>query len=376
MVVKEKISVRGTSHHRSSIAAYNLGHLTPDAELFLKAEPTNPKDKNAIEIFLKNPPFKLGYVPRELALKYSRLLSGKRIQKAVISSAGLDGNYLAITAVIWYRYVNDIVKNSIFWTSALEMPYSAGVYAIVNVATDRRYIGSSKNIRTRIFSHILDLSFGVHTNVPLASDYKIYGPDGFEAQLIDKTLIDDIKTIEAKTIDNLFRQNHSLYNMTRDGEPPPEGPHGGSLPISDWTDVWSNIEILDNDLTDSTSNSKTRIALGQERPDPFTPKMSSGIDAQNESGSHQIATSSSNKPIPYHDSLKTTSDQVLYKQFPFLDMKHPNANIDAIIAVIQRKVDLELKGLPHNQALAKAINEIGPKYISKSSSTTPTIKRW
>lgn len=47
----------------------------------------------------------------------------------------------------------------------------AGVYAITNSSTGRKYIGSSKNINRRIYQHFADLSAGRHCNMPLQNDY-------------------------------------------------------------------------------------------------------------------------------------------------------------------------------------------------------------
>ncbi len=245
MIVKEKIVVRGTSHHRSSHTAYNLGYLTPETEILFKSEPTNPVDNNAIEIFLKTPSIKLGYVPRELALKYTRLLVGGRVKRTVISSAALEGAYLKIKAEIWYRYINDAVKKSSFWASALNMPYVSGVYSITNTTSGRKYIGSSKKVRARIFSHILDLEYGIHSNVPLQNEYNIYGPDKFMAEIMARVQYQHLKMTEESEIMKLIRMRHPLYNMTATGEPLEGGPIGGNLSVSEW--LYDDFDIEEHD---------------------------------------------------------------------------------------------------------------------------------
>lgn len=382
MIVKEKISVRGTSHYRSSISAYNLGYLTTDAYLLLKAEPTNPVDKNAIEIFLKKPSFKLGYVPRELALKYTRLIVGGRINWAAISSVALEGSYLKIKAEICYRYVNDAVKNSLFWTTALNMPYTSGVYSITNTTSGRKYIGSSKKVRVRIFSHILDLSYGIHSNVPLQQDYNIYGPEQFEAKVTAKVPCEHLKTAEESAILELIHKKYPLYNMTTTGEPLERGPTGGTLSVSQW--MYEDFEYDENDndinfewinaysefheksyLDQSSSTSGTKeterihFVFGkddnskQTATDQASTPTSKAPELQKPSGTF---------PTENKNSAWQLAEAEAYKRFPFLDIGNRNSNIDAIIEVKKRTVDLEIKGLSPSEAYSRALQEIGIKY--------------
>lgn len=65
----ERFTIAGFSYYEGCIAFKNLKIGT---KLTLKAEPTNPYDKNAIEIYYKK--YKLGYVPREINRIISKLL--------------------------------------------------------------------------------------------------------------------------------------------------------------------------------------------------------------------------------------------------------------------------------------------------------------
>jgi hypothetical protein len=52
-----------------------------------------------------------------------------------------------------------------------ELPPECGVYAIVNIDTDRAYIGSSVNIKARVGQHVCNLRSGKHGNSMLQADW-------------------------------------------------------------------------------------------------------------------------------------------------------------------------------------------------------------
>lgn len=66
-----------------------------------------------------------------------------------------------------------------------------GVYAIWNLENQKVYIGSSKNIKSRVYNHLTKLRNGKHENVELQKDFD----DG------NKFII--FKVLEAENIKNL-----------------------------------------------------------------------------------------------------------------------------------------------------------------------------
>lgn len=67
------------------------------------------------------------------------------------------------------------------------------------------------------------------------------------------------------------------------------------------------------------------------------------------------------------NEIETEADA--YKRFPFLNPESRNSNIDAIIEVKKRTVELEIKGLSSSEAYSRALQEVGMKY------SAPGIKR-
>jgi len=102
-----------------------------------------------------------------------------------------------------------------------------------------------------------------------------------------------------------------------------------------------------------------------------TPLSSSVSDVSVEL--QQGASKSDNKEIDRQ--LQAIANEA-YKLYPFLDNANRITNIDAIIAVTRRKIELEIKGLLPTQAYARALHEIGRQYANKQDHSTPTIKRW
>ncbi len=66
-----------------------------------------------------------------------------------------------------------------------------------------------------------------------------------------------------------------------------------------------------------------------------------------------------------HQTIKESLDKVAtaaYEQYPFLDIKSPDADIDAVNAVRFHRDQLMADGVPAAEALQQAINEKGPKF--------------
>lgn len=64
-------------------------------------------------------------------------------------------------------------------------PSSRGVYAIRNINNGKVYVGSSTNIRRRLYSHLWSLDKGVHRSKHLQNAYQKYGIVGFSFVVLD-----------------------------------------------------------------------------------------------------------------------------------------------------------------------------------------------
>lgn len=83
------------------------------------------------------------------------------------------------------------------------IPKISGVYSIVNILNNHRYIGSSMNIHQRLANHRSKLRTGKHNNVHLLRAYNKYGEDNFKVQILEvcDKIRDTLVFLEQKYLD-------------------------------------------------------------------------------------------------------------------------------------------------------------------------------
>lgn len=99
---------------------------------------------------------------------------------------------------------------------------SSGIYAITNIQTQKKYIGSSKNIEYRIYEHFSRLKNNSHRNSHLQNSYNKYGKKMFKWDILEECLPIELLNREKKWL-NSFPWD-SLYNLTKD-------PKGGGADV-------------------------------------------------------------------------------------------------------------------------------------------------
>lgn len=233
MRVSTNIVVKGTYYYKAN-EALKKGLLVSGVGIRLIHQPSNPHDRNAVEVRLKRTGTMLGHVSMELAPKYASLLNSGRIVEASVASVSEERGriYLEIR-VVYEQPEEEIVQrhNTKFWQCASSLPSEPGVYAIRNLETGRLYVGSSNNVRDRALDHLRDLGFGSHPNQPLQADFKRLGPDYFEAHLLVRNISNSSLTMsESDQISKLIQDGTDLYNLTIDGQGTPYTYRRSSIP--------------------------------------------------------------------------------------------------------------------------------------------------
>lgn len=106
-----------------------------------------------------------------------------------------------------------------------QLPNSAGVYMIKNVLNNKRYIGSSRCIKSRLTTHLSTLNRNCHHNKHLQNSYNKYGQSAFRICILE--LCEDIKDtilfLEQKYLDlnpeynkAKIAENNSGWHHTQD----------------------------------------------------------------------------------------------------------------------------------------------------------------
>jgi len=98
----------------------------------------------------------------------------------------------------------------IFVVNKLNM--NSGIYKIVNLQTDKCYIGSTKDFKKRKQTHFSRLKNNNHSNKHLQNAYNKYGISNFKFEIIEYVQKELLLNIEQSYIDNSKKEN--IYNKT------------------------------------------------------------------------------------------------------------------------------------------------------------------
>lgn len=86
-----------------------------------------------------------------------------------------------------------------------------GIYRITNLINSKFYIGSSSNLKKRLYEHQRELNLGIHTNKHLQSAWNKYGEENFKFEVIE-TIDDEIFTNEyLRDLETKYIQESKCY---------------------------------------------------------------------------------------------------------------------------------------------------------------------
>lgn len=94
-----------------------------------------------------------------------------------------------------------------------------GIYKITNVVNNKVYIGQSKDINKRWYSHRSELNGNKHNNEHLQNSWNKYGCDSFKFEIVELCEQSELNNKEIYWIDYYDSSNPDLgYNLTKGGD--------------------------------------------------------------------------------------------------------------------------------------------------------------
>jgi group I intron endonuclease len=91
----------------------------------------------------------------------------------------------------------------------------SGIYEIINVRNQKRYIGQTKNLYRRQCSHIGKLRRNIHPNKHLQNAWNKYGEDVFQFRVLEYCPLENLDARELFWI-NCYQSNQVGYNIRID----------------------------------------------------------------------------------------------------------------------------------------------------------------
>jgi len=138
----------------------------------------------------------------------------------------------------------------------------SGIYKIANTMNDKIYIGSSKNVVSRLSAHRRNLEKGTHPNKHLQSSYDQYGLEAFTFIKIEDTI--DLLEREQYWIDTLECCNPDKgYNLRVKAE------SNAGMTISE-----SHKQALLKSITGRQCSEETRSRIGNSNRNRKLPPIS------------------------------------------------------------------------------------------------------
>lgn len=104
------------------------------------------------------------------------------------------------------------------------MNCDSGIYMILNVVNNKCYIGSSKNIKIRLYQHKRELKNNIHINDYLQKAWKKYGEENFQFWILENCNENDLLSNEQYWLDYYTSYNEKNgYNLAKYTQSPMKG---------------------------------------------------------------------------------------------------------------------------------------------------------
>lgn len=181
--------------------------------------------------------------------KFDILISSKTIEQIIKNQLWKDKKYTVTREKFTGRFNPELVLeqkdslekrtvelNELFDIDNIYSNKTTGIYVIINIKTNKLYIGSSISIGDRIRSHFVGLKSNSHVNTELQEDFNLLGTEGFRCSIILECQERELLKVEQEFILN----TENVYNKSTKHNPI----------ICDGDELlrfWSNVSIKGKD---------------------------------------------------------------------------------------------------------------------------------
>lgn len=228
---KIELPIQGLWNYQG-LGEYRAGNLKNGVQVRLVLDPYNSHDSNAVEVRLIKPERKLGYVPKTQAVWISNLLRNGNSLPARVFKVGIVEKYnreqlycvvevdLPSGGNAGFKTLDDIKRE------LRSHDKRCGVYEIYCRKTQKRYIGSSKDIGVRFRQHFKLLIQNRHHSEKLQRDWNQHLPPSFEFRVVEKVHdINCLHEVEQSYLDK-YNSFNDGYNSAPSVEYRPRGRWG------------------------------------------------------------------------------------------------------------------------------------------------------
>lgn len=91
---------------------------------------------------------------------------------------------------------------------------NSGVYCIKNVTNNKKYVGSTINLKKREYLHFITLKNNNHTNENLQKDYNEFGKEGFVFEVLEFCEVIENKDFLLEREQYYLNSFSDLYNVS------------------------------------------------------------------------------------------------------------------------------------------------------------------
>ena len=89
-----------------------------------------------------------------------------------------------------------------------------GIYKILNTVNGKFYIGSTTNLKKRLYEHYRELNLGIHTNKHLQAAWIKYGKEGFKFQILKTIDSNNFTNEDLRQLETDYIQQTQCYKDT------------------------------------------------------------------------------------------------------------------------------------------------------------------